>query len=251
MTTDSSSLALPRDQVGPADYDAQGRFLYPGDVEDAMPEGWLGWWLGVYLVQAIERLVADPSRASVCANMPIYYVEGEPGRHVSPDAFYLEGVAHQDERRSYCLWKTGVVPQVVFEVVSRGYEHKDVVRNRALYEQLGVAEYYWFDPDRALLMALRLDEASARFVPAVPGAAGRYASPTLGLEVGLHEGRLGLFHEGRYVEPEATLRRQLEDALTEAQRDLEQKDRALEQKDRELRAALDELERLRRERQAE
>jgi len=238
VTPESSPVALPRDEVGAEDYDAEGRFLYPGDVEDAMPEGNLAWWLGVYLVQAISRLVADPARASVHANMPIYYVKGAPRRHVSPDAFYLPGVPMDRRRRSYCLWKTGVVPQVAFEVLSRHHEHKDEVRNRAIYQELGVGEYYWFDPERTLLTALALHPGTKRYRTRRPDAAGRYASAALGLEVGLEDGLLALYHAGRYLEPleDLALRLRAEGAAALAAKDAElaAKNAALTAKDAEL-----------------
>ncbi|MGE0711872.1 MAG: Uma2 family endonuclease [Planctomycetota bacterium] len=255
MTPDSSSLArprdmprdLPRDLVGPEDYDESGRFLYPGEVEDAMPEGFVSWWLGVYLVQALTRLLADPARCSVHANMPIYYAQGQPKRHVSPDAFFLRGVPFDRERRSYCLWKTGVVPQVVFEVLSRHHEHKDEVTNRGIYAALGVPEYYWFDPDREVLTALRLT-ADGRYEAAVSDAQGRYASPALGLELGLHEGMLALYQDGAYVEPSEDLLARQQRMLAEQREALAEQREALADKDRQLREALAELERLRRER---
>jgi len=206
----SGPLALPRHVVGPEDYAEDGRFLYPGEVEDAMPEGHLSLLLTIYLVQSLTRLVADPARDSVHGNMPIYYARGEPKRHVSPDVFLLRGVPMDERRRSYCLWKTGVVPQVVFEIVSRRHEHKDEVRNRALYQELGVPEYFWFDPDRRLLTALRLDDETGRYAPVELGPSGRVLSPGLGLEVGVRGDRLALFEAGRYVEPVPDLAERLE-----------------------------------------
>jgi len=228
--------ALPRHAVGPEDYDADGRFLYPGEVEDAMPEGHLSLLLTIYLVQTLTRLVADPARDSVHGNMPIYYRRGEPQRHVSPDAFFLRGLPMDDERRSYCLWKTGVVPRVAFEVVSRGYERKDEVANRALYEELGIPEYYWFAPDRRRLTALRLDPARGRYAPVAPEAAGRVLSPALGLAVGVEAGRLALYQDGRYVEPTPELVARLEAALAEKEAALAEKESALAAKDSELAA---------------
>jgi len=223
----SGPLALPRHVVGPEDYGPDGRFLYPGEVEDAMPEGHLSFLLTIYLVQALTRLVADPGRDSVHGNMPIYYRQGEPRRHVSPDVFFLRGVPMDERRRSYCLWKTGVVPAVAFEIVSRHYERKDEVRNRALYQELGIPEYFWFDPDRELLTALRLDEETGRYVPVEPNAAGRVLSPTLQLEVGVRAGRIALFHGGRYVEPSPELVTRLEAALAARDEELAARDEEL------------------------
>lgn len=246
MRSNTSPAELPHDVVGPEDFDAQGRFLYPGDVEDAMPEGHLAWWLGVYLVQAITRLVADPARDSAHANMPIYYVRGEPRRHVSPDAFFLPGVALDWKRKSYCLWKTGVVPQVTFEVLSRHHEYKDEVVNRQIYQDLGVAEYYWFDPERVLLTALALHPETRRFRKRRPNAAGRYPSQALGLEVGLHDGLIALFQDGAYVQPAEDVLGQVNAALAERDTLLADREAQLAQRDADLAERDAELEALRR-----
>jgi Putative restriction endonuclease len=244
MTPDST--ALPRDLVTAEDYDAQGRFLYPGDVEDAMPEGNLAWLLGVYLVESILRLVARSQTDSVHANLPIYYAKDEPRRHVSPDAFFLRGVPYDPRRRSYCLWKTGVAPQVVFEVVSRGSQIKDVEENRARYEALSIPEYYWFDPQTTILTALRLDPKTGRYRKRRPTAQGRYASQALGLEVGLetgsalageHGGCLALFHEGSYVEPSLELIARKDEVIAEKDEVIAEKDEVIAR----LRSEMEEL----------
>jgi len=193
-----------------------------------MPEGNLGLLLAVYLLETIRRLVVDPARASAYASLPIYYRKGDPGRHVSPDAFYLDGVPYERDLPSYCLWKTGVPPRVVFEVVSRGYERKDVDRNRRLYAELGVPEYYWFHPKTRQLTALRLDPDTGRYAPAHPEPSGRHASPALGLEVGVHQGEIRLFQDGVPVPPSDDLIRRLELAREEAERARDEAERARE-----------------------
>ena len=134
--------------------------LYPGDVEDAMPEGNLPRLLASYIVEIIFRVLARSRKFAAYANLPIYYEEGSPRKHVSPDAFFVDGVAYAKRLRSYQLWKAHVVPQVVFEIVSERHEKKDVEENRRLYAQLGVSEYYWFNPKSGKLCALQFDTAT-------------------------------------------------------------------------------------------
>ncbi len=206
---------------------------YPGEVEDSMPEGNLARWLATYLIETILRLVGVTQMHAAYANLPIYYVQGDPKKHVSPDAFFVKGVPHDHDLKSYRLWETGVVPCVAFEILSTGSKHKDRVRNREIYATLGIEEYYWFDPATAQLEALRLDPRTGRYESILPNGAGRYASPHLGLEVGVQGRLLGLYARGQYVQPTEAL-------LHDRETQLAAKDREIAARDREI-AARDEL----------
>lgn len=227
--------------------------LYPGEVEDSMPEGERSFSLTLYLVLTLRRWIVDPSHDSAHGNMPIYFVEGDPGRHVSPDAFLLRGVPFDPLRVSYRLWETGIVPSVVFEIVSKGYEKKDAVVNRRRYRQLGVPEYYWFDWNRRTLTALQLDREGRRYIPMRPNAAGRFVSAELGLEVGIEGDVLGLYRDGVYILPPDELLAETESQLAEKEsllaekeNQLERKDELLAEKDERIQALEREIERLRR-----
>ncbi|MBI4615774.1 MAG: Uma2 family endonuclease [Planctomycetes bacterium] len=210
--------------------------LYPGDVEDAMPEGNLARWIATYILETILRVVAVLERDAAYANLPIYYKEGEPGKHVSPDVFYLRGVPYDVNLESYLLWKTGVPPRVAFEIVSKKNPWKDRVKNRQIYEMLGIEEYFWFDPRKAKLEALRLDASSGRYVPLAPDDSGRFASPNLGLEVGVEGRILALYQHGKYLTPTQELLKQLEQDLAERVRELAARDQELAARDQELAA---------------
>jgi hypothetical protein len=49
-------------------------------------------------------------------------------------------------RDSYKVWEEGQVPQVVFEMTSQGTQKQDQEQKKNLYEQLGIGEYWLFDP---------------------------------------------------------------------------------------------------------
>ena len=204
----------------PEDSDAQGRYLYPGDVEDAMPEGTWARLLANYLVETILRVVGALDRGSAHANLPIYYRKGDPKKHVSPDAFFLAGVPYDPHLKSYCLWETGVIPPVVFEILSPGSQWKDRVANRRIYEELGIPEYYWFDPEACRLEALILDPATRRYRERIADPSGRYRSEALGLEVGVVADAIALYRDGTYLPPTAELLREAERRLAESERGL-------------------------------
>ena len=111
-----------------------------------------------------------------------YYVEGNPKKVVSPDVMVVRGVG-KEKRRVYKLWEEERVPEVVIEISSRKTWGDDLQKKWRLYEQLGVAEYYIFDPEYDYLaepfMAYRLSEGELTQVELTDG---RIHSPALGLD---------------------------------------------------------------------
>ncbi|MCW5860881.1 MAG: Uma2 family endonuclease, partial [Caldilineales bacterium] len=73
-----------------------------------------------------------------------YYEEGDSSAVKAPDIFVVKGIDKHD-RRVYKLWEEGVAPCVVFEITSRSTRLEDLGSKKALYEMLGVQEYFIFD----------------------------------------------------------------------------------------------------------
>ena len=152
----------------------------------------------------------------VSGNILVYYVEGNPRRSVSPDALVIKGV-RQYRREVVKLWEEGRAPQVVFEITSHSTRREDTDRKRLLYAQLGVSEYYMYDPtgdylDPRLQAWILADDTTNgrdyRPLPLLTDEPG-YLSPELGLEVRLRrDGSLGLRDpaSGRWLETIAEMR---------------------------------------------
>jgi Uma2 family endonuclease len=49
-------------------------------------------------------------------------------------------------RDNYKIWEEKQVPAVIFEITSEGTKEKDTGYKKTLYEQMGVKEYWLFDP---------------------------------------------------------------------------------------------------------
>jgi Uma2 family endonuclease len=75
----------------------------------------------------------------------IYPEEGNNVRHVSPDCFVVL-VCEPGFRRTYKLWEEGKPPDVVFEVTSSSTRRQDEDDKPALYGEMGVKEYFLYDP---------------------------------------------------------------------------------------------------------
>lgn len=81
----------------------------------------------------------------VLVNQFLHYPEGEPQKRIAPDVMVIPKVM-AGERDNYKIWEEGPVPSVVFEITSKSTQKQDQIQKKALYEQLGVQEYWLFDP---------------------------------------------------------------------------------------------------------
>jgi Putative restriction endonuclease len=84
-------------------------------------------------------------QATVLGNQFLYYAQGFPKLRVAPDVMVIFDVA-PGGRDNYKIWEEGQVPKVIFEMTSPGTKDQDLVFKKTLYEQLGVKEYWLFDP---------------------------------------------------------------------------------------------------------
>lgn len=100
----------------------------------------------IYLAQALEVFFARTPDVKILADIMFYYEEGNPRKVFAPDVAVVKGVG-KHLRRTYKLWEEKQFPQVVFEISSRKTWGEDLNKKWFLYQQLGVKEYYIFDPE--------------------------------------------------------------------------------------------------------
>ena len=124
-------------------------------------------------------------QAYVAGDMMLYYDEGNPSAVRASDVMVILGVSSQ-RRPSWLTWVEGKVPDVAFEVASKSTRGEDLGPKKAVYERIGISEYFWFDPigdpadpERPRLRGWRLVEN--RYVPIEPDDHGSMASEQLNL----------------------------------------------------------------------
>jgi Uma2 family endonuclease len=100
-------------------------------------------------IQLLQRFFAG-QQVYVSGDLLVYYEQGNPKKFVVPDAFVAKGVVPQ-KRRVYKLWVEHHVPNVAIETTSRKTRKKDTTDKPKLYAQLGIKEYFIFDPDQEYL----------------------------------------------------------------------------------------------------
>ncbi|MBW4657909.1 MAG: Uma2 family endonuclease [Drouetiella hepatica Uher 2000/2452] len=84
-------------------------------------------------------------QATVLGNQFLYYAQGFPRLRVAPDVMVIFGV-EPGGRDTYKTWEEGQIPSVIFEITSPSTRQNDELSKKNLYAQMGVQEYWQFDP---------------------------------------------------------------------------------------------------------
>jgi Uma2 family endonuclease len=119
---------------------------YPAADGEPMAETDVHRDLMLVLIFALTHFFQTKPDVYVSGNLFIYYRQGNPKKRVAPDVFMVRGVGHQ-RRRTYKLWEEGRPPDLVIELSSRQTWREDFDVKLPLYEQLGVKECFFFDPE--------------------------------------------------------------------------------------------------------
>ncbi len=152
------------------------------------------------LISTLEYYYAQRPDVYVSGNLLLYYVEGDPRKVISPDVFVAFGIA-KHLREIFKLWEEAAGPAFVIEVTSKSTRVDDLVRKRTLYAQLGVREYFLYDPRFPRLQyldpplqGLRLVDGDYRAIEANDD--GSLPSEVLGLRLHLVDGLLRFYPNG-------------------------------------------------------
>ena len=113
----------------------------------------------------------------------VYWSREKPA--TSPDVYVAFGVAARP-RSSYVVWEEGKPPDFVLELVSPSSRERDEKEKPCIYAQMGVPEYFWYDPEGKLAPALagfELCGCEYRPLPeeTLPGGVAGIRSKVLGL----------------------------------------------------------------------
>jgi Uma2 family endonuclease len=164
------------------------------------------------LLTALKAYFRDDPQAYVAGNLMMYYTEGEPKDCVSPDIFVVRGIPKRN-RRVYKIWQEGRSPDVVIELTSRSTRDEDLGSKRWIYAELGVREYFIFDPlGDYLTPPLRGYRLVGDEYIRMEGDGTRLMSQSLGLELRIVDSWLRLFdpEAGRFLPTPAELADEVE-----------------------------------------
>jgi len=171
----------------------QREIVYPESDGQPMAESDLHRKEMTYLIDALTEHFRRADDIYVAGNLFFYYKKGDPRSVVAPDLFVVKGVVKRN-RKVYKLWEEHRPPCFVVEVTSDTTRDEDLSDKLTVYEQLGVEEYFLFDPLGDYLdprlQGHRL--VNGRYRPAPLEADGSLVSRTTGVTFRVEEEHLRL-----------------------------------------------------------
>ncbi|MDE0006818.1 MAG: Uma2 family endonuclease [Gammaproteobacteria bacterium] len=184
------------------------------------------------IVTRLEDRYQHRADVYVGGDMTMYWQEGNNQRAVMPDVFVAFGPSRDQAREVWKVWEEGKLADFVLEVASKNTHRRDLTEKQAIYESLGVTEYWQHDPTGrylpSVLLGHRLD-AKRTYEPVpletMPDGTLYGESMVLGLHLWLDEGSL------RLLDPNTA---EFLPTNHDKDRIIKDRDRTIEQKDREI-----------------
>ena len=130
----------------------------------------------------------------VAGDMLIYYRINRNDLSIAPDVYAVFGAAGNHPRDSWLVWREGKAPDFVMEIASQSTWRRDVAQKRDIYAEMGVSEYWRFDPTGRFftpsLVGERLVDGGYEQLPLVTDEAGilRGYSAIFGLDICVRPG---------------------------------------------------------------
>ena len=137
-----------------------------------------------YLVKPARLVSSHRPDHYVACDMFLYWEEGNPKARKAPDVMVIKGVELRPPRPNFKIWEEGATSAVIFEITSPSTATEDATGKLQIYEQIGVKEYFLFDPLYEYLagplMGYRL--IGDKYEPLMPSANGCLVSNELQLQ---------------------------------------------------------------------
>ena len=123
---------------------AKTDIIYPSSDGEPVAETYIHLYAILTTLEVLKQYLSG-QQGTVLANQFMYYSQGLPRMRVAPDVMVIFNV-EPGGRDNYKIWEEKEVTQVIFEMTSPGTKNQDQEFKKTLYEQLGVKEYWLFDP---------------------------------------------------------------------------------------------------------
>jgi Uma2 family endonuclease len=124
--------------------ESSSEIFYPSSDGEPVAETYAHLYALLVTLEVLKQYL-EGRQATVLANQFLYYAQGFPRLRVAPDVMVIFDVA-PGGRDNYRVWEESQVPAVIFEITSESTREQDKILKKTLYEQLGVQEYWLFDP---------------------------------------------------------------------------------------------------------
>ena len=97
-------------------------------------------------ISMLRAWYADLEDVYAGGDMLMYYRMNDNETRVAPDVFVVFGVESRHKRDSWIVWREGKAPDIVMELASGSTWRRDMRKKRDIYAEMGVTEYWRFDP---------------------------------------------------------------------------------------------------------
>ncbi len=172
---------------------------YPDSDGEPMAENDAQLFAMIDTISTLREWFSSREDIYAGGDMLIYYRMNDNETRVAPDVFVVLGTGNHS-RRSWIVWREGKAPDFVMELASGSTWRRDMTEKRDIYAEMGVMEYWRFDPTSDLffppLIGEQLVEGEYREMPVETDSDGiiRGHSPVLGLDIcALTDGNLRLY----------------------------------------------------------
>ena len=162
---------------------------YPSSDGEPMAESELQWVPLTDTVITLKSWFADRPDVYVAGDMLVYYRMNDNRTRVTPDVYVVFGASGNHPRNSWLVWREGKAPDFVMEIASPSTWERDAEEKRNIYANMGVTEYWRFDPTGECftpeLVGETLVEGQYRELPLERDGEGRLRghSAVLGLDI--------------------------------------------------------------------
>ncbi|WP_199249892.1 Uma2 family endonuclease [[Phormidium] sp. ETS-05] len=202
------------------------QILYPDSDGKPMAENTLQYRWIVRLVTNLKQLLKQ--QVAFVAGDLLWYpvaVEIPPAPSQAPDAMVVLGRPDGD-RGSYKQWEEdNIAPQVVFEILSPSNTISEMAAKQQFYEQYGVLEMYFYNPQTHDFWGFHRATAQDGFVLIMPLHL-PWTSPLLNIRFELDADGLAVYH------PDGELFKEPGELFDERDRAAQERDRAAQERDR-------------------
>lgn len=206
---------------------AKTDIIYPSSDGEPVAETFVHF-RAISIIQGLLERYLLGQEVTVLANQFLYYSEGLPRIRIAPDVMVIFNVK-SGGRDNYKIWEEKEIPSIIFEITSPSTKSEDQGYKKTLYQQLGVKEYWLFDPKgewiKEQLIGYHLEAENYRLIQ------DNY-SIVLNLKLKVEGGLIGFYRED--TGEKLLIPQELADTLEQTRLELQQKDLTLQQKDLEL-----------------
>ncbi len=139
MTAKTQHVFLP--------YRPDGSGIFYPEQPDPLPDGMYQFRKLVHSMDILAWRYDGREDVLVSGNNAVYYQQGNPRVHRSPDGFIAFGVDRDAIllENGYKVWEVGKPPDWVLEIASPSTASVDLGIKREIYASIGIGEYWRYD----------------------------------------------------------------------------------------------------------